>query len=680
MAGENQSAKEFADLLRGAVFGRVKGRRVEIHGRDRALISFARNVSTEANPVTSEEVQEWYNGTALPRDIEPVLRAAFGPAGGPENTIREAMRRAYIRAQAQLALPAIAAARDAAAPGWVLDPATGMFVPDPQPAQSDIEAAARHDVAQRHASVLHKQRVLVNTLGDRLLNAQEWAGLATIAATFGSDIERPTADLPGNLSKIYDGIVSLAHFVEQDNAIRADSGSMFDPLPPDIRRALADLITTAAPWVRSFPSARGWDDEAGSFLTRRELFVPVRRFLAVAREEGQIESATEASVTAMLPVAEAGDFQGQKAGNRAVGLTRNLIFAGLIYIGGIYSGATGNALSGDSKIVKAAVRTFLRAEDAVCDLVAGLPAHLRVAVQGMLDANRADQGIAINSMPELPAVRTEPQPPVWPPRSHLARWREIRGSPPPWCPEMITLAPPDPFNRFLMGAPRSEQMSDDNERPQRLVTVSAFALGRFAICFDEWDAARDAGSNLPKLDDGGFGRRGRPVINVSWVEAKAYCNWLNTILGLERDTYRLPTEAEWEFACRAGTPTPFSFGTTVDWRQVNYNASFTYGQGKKGQYRQRTVSVGSLPANDWGFHEMHGNVAEWVEDLHGPYPDLPIPSSAAELIQKDLGLRCIRGGSWRDKPNSVRSAQRGRSDWRGRNFALGFRVARSLPQ
>lgn len=200
----------------------------------------------------------------------------------------------------------------------------------------------------------------------------------------------------------------------------------------------------------------------------------------------------------------------------------------------------------------------------------------------------------------------------FPPRDPLLRWREsVPGLDESAWPDMVTL----PSGVFTMGAPKRERDSEDNKRPQRQVTVPRpFALGRVAVTFAQWDAALHAGFVPPSgpepPPDEGWGRCDRPVINVSWNDAQAYSAWLNGRLGLRGGTYRLPSEAAWKYACRAGTMTPFSFGATISPAQVNYDGNDTYGEGRKGEYRERTMPVGSLPANDWGLHEMRGNVGE----------------------------------------------------------------------
>jgi formylglycine-generating enzyme required for sulfatase activity len=260
----------------------------------------------------------------------------------------------------------------------------------------------------------------------------------------------------------------------------------------------------------------------------------------------------------------------------------------------------------------------------------------------------------------------------------LARWREpIPGLPEEAWPDMITL----PAGEFVMGAPEGKEGSKDDERPQRDVTVPRpFALGRTAVTFAMWDAAMAAGfvphSGTEPPKDEGWGRDDRPVINVSWHDARAYCDWLNYRLRLGPGIYRLPSEAEWEYACRAGTTTPFSFGETVSTEQANFDGRGIYGRGQKGEYRGRTVPVGSLSANPWGLCEMHGNVRDWVEDCYGPYPERPTDASFVAYFPDYL---CVaRGGSWINHPLNLRSADRFRNQPVSRVNNIGFRVARTL--
>jgi formylglycine-generating enzyme required for sulfatase activity len=266
-------------------------------------------------------------------------------------------------------------------------------------------------------------------------------------------------------------------------------------------------------------------------------------------------------------------------------------------------------------------------------------------------------------------------------RSGLSRpgsvWREpIPGLSESPSPEMVTI----PQGKLLMGSPADEESSADAERPQHEVRIDyAFALGKYAVTFAEWDSAIAAGAKLEKPFDEGRGRDRRPVINVNRNDAKAYIAWLNSKLGLagRRDAYRLPSEAEWEYACRAGTTTPFSFGATISTAQANYDGNNTYGAGKKGEYRQKTTPVGSFSANPFGIHDMHGNVWEWCEVAwNANYNGAPADGSA--WLIGDTSSRVIRGGSWKGIPLSLRSADRVRNDPSTRYNLIGFRVAKTL--
>ena len=160
-----------------------------------------------------------------------------------------------------------------------------------------------------------------------------------------------------------------------------------------------------------------------------------------------------------------------------------------------------------------------------------------------------------------------------------------------------------------------------------------------------------------------------PVENVAWHDAQRFIGELNRRLpGLQA---RLPTEAEWEYACRAGTTTPFSFGTTVSTDEVNYHGGFPYPGGEPGPYRQRTLPVGSLPPNAWGLYEMHGNVWEWCEDWYADYPTEPQIDPRGPTFGK---MRVLRGGTWSDPARYARSATRSRIEPAYRPRSTGFRL------
>ena len=242
----------------------------------------------------------------------------------------------------------------------------------------------------------------------------------------------------------------------------------------------------------------------------------------------------------------------------------------------------------------------------------------------------------------------------------------------PACPELVVV----PAGRFRMGSPASEEGRDDDEGPVHRVTIGkAFAVGVYEVTFAEWDACRRAGGCSHSPGDGGWGRGNRPVIRVSWEDAQEYVAWLSRKTG---ERYRLPSESEWEYVARAGTTTPFHYGPTVSAEQANYDGRYTYGSGRKGRYRMRTVPVGSFPANAFGLHDVHGNVREWVEDCwHADYDGAPSDGSAW-MRGGDCGRRVLRGGSWLFDPRSMRSASRYRYAAGLWNINVGFRVARTL--
>ena len=244
----------------------------------------------------------------------------------------------------------------------------------------------------------------------------------------------------------------------------------------------------------------------------------------------------------------------------------------------------------------------------------------------------------------------------------------------PAYPEMVVV----PAGSFMMGTSQSEEGRDDDEGPVHRVMISEpLAVGVYAVTFDEWDACvRDGGGcggYWP--DDEGWGRGRRPVINVSWEDAKAYVSWLSVETG---EAYRLLSEAEWEYVARAGTTTPFHTGRTISTDQANYDGDYTYGSGREGRYRKKTIPVGSFAANAFGLHDVHGNVWEWVEDCwHGNYADAP-ENGITWTWGGDCSVRVMRGGSWYKRPDYIRSGFRRRRGTSNRDETYGFRVARTL--
>lgn len=248
-----------------------------------------------------------------------------------------------------------------------------------------------------------------------------------------------------------------------------------------------------------------------------------------------------------------------------------------------------------------------------------------------------------------------------------------------WAPEMVVL----PSGSFMMGSPADEAGRGPNEGPQHKVTLAyKVAIGKYPVTFDEWDACVADGGTTYKPDDKGWGRGKRPVIEVSWEDTQAYLAWLNMRLGIASDDpgcYRLPSEAEWEYACRAGTKSLYSTpGGQMSDEFANYDASYTFrGAPKAGQKEDKTTPVGMYQANPWGLNDMHGNVWEWVQDtFEESYRGAPLDGRAWET---GASSRVLRGGAWYFNPQVLRSAFRGRYATDVRYSYLGFRIARTLP-
>ena len=240
-----------------------------------------------------------------------------------------------------------------------------------------------------------------------------------------------------------------------------------------------------------------------------------------------------------------------------------------------------------------------------------------------------------------------------------------------------------PPGSFLMGSPPDEPLRNFDEGPQHRVSFAKpFAIGRFAVSFAEYDLfCESTGKKMffvwstgarAKPRDAGWGRGQRPVINVDWDDAQAYCRWLSEQTG---KNYRLPSEAEWEYACRAGTTTPFYWGNTLNTRQANFDGNYSYFVGAKGEYRDKTVPVGEFEPNAFGLYQMHGNVWEWCEDVFHEYYQEGAPTDGSAWAEGGGSLRVFRGGSWYNDNWSARSAFRNRLLPDNRSRIQGFRLA-----
>jgi formylglycine-generating enzyme required for sulfatase activity len=250
----------------------------------------------------------------------------------------------------------------------------------------------------------------------------------------------------------------------------------------------------------------------------------------------------------------------------------------------------------------------------------------------------------------------------------------------------MVLIPP---GKFLMGSPENESGRLERESPQHLVSISQpFFMSQHLVTQAQWQHIAKRPKVKRKLEQNPSRFQGSrlPVETISWFDAKEFCLRLSTLTNRQ---YRLPSEAEWEHACRAGTTTPFHFGETIDAELANYQAEEEkiggtvypgkYGRGQFGEYRRKTTSVGIFPANSFGLYDMHGNVWVWCED-HWHDNDEGAPTDGSAWLDRNAeedAERILRGGSWLDYPRYCRSAFRGRNSAVGRSDNIGVRVVYS---
>jgi formylglycine-generating enzyme required for sulfatase activity len=261
--------------------------------------------------------------------------------------------------------------------------------------------------------------------------------------------------------------------------------------------------------------------------------------------------------------------------------------------------------------------------------------------------------VALGKLPPPP----QPEPPIKP---MVAGMQDC-----PQCPRMVRI----PGGTFVMGTPPTERDRKLAEGPQHQVSVRPFLLGIYAVTFAEWDAcAADGGCNAYRPYDAGWGRGQRPVINVSWNDAYAYTQWLGRKTG---QRYHLPTEAEWEFAARAGSTTVRYWGEEIGRGKAVCEGCGSYWDNKS------TAPVGQFPSNAFGLYDMLGNVWQWVEDCWNEnYQRAPVDGAA--WTTGECSSRVARGGSWDYVPRYVRAGNRFGVETGIRVYGSGFRVARTL--
>jgi formylglycine-generating enzyme required for sulfatase activity len=226
-----------------------------------------------------------------------------------------------------------------------------------------------------------------------------------------------------------------------------------------------------------------------------------------------------------------------------------------------------------------------------------------------------------------------------------------------------------PPGTFKMGSPESELARDEQEILHKVTLTKGFYLGVYPVTQEQWQAVM--GKNPSRFK----GEKNLPVETICWDDCQEF---IKKLRAKDKKAYRLPTEAEWEYACRAGTTTPFYFGETISTDLVNYNGDWfaPYGNGKKGVFRNKTTPVGSFPANPWGLHDMHGNVWQWCQDWYGDYPqaDVVDPQGADKNGGSRGHGRVQRGGSLHNPAERCRSAYRGWYSSDNRHYQFGCRL------
>ena len=219
-----------------------------------------------------------------------------------------------------------------------------------------------------------------------------------------------------------------------------------------------------------------------------------------------------------------------------------------------------------------------------------------------------------------------------------------------------------PAGSFLMGSPNDEPQRESGEIKHKVTITKDFYMSKYPITFEQYDKFCEA-TGRQKPSDYTWGRENRPVIDVNWDDAIAFCEWIGC---------RLPTEAEWEYACKAGTTTPFNTGNNLTTNDANYDGNYPYNNNEKGDYRKKTVAVGTIgEPNAWGLYDMHGNVQEWCADW---YDDYPQTDQTDPKGPENGTYRILRGGSWTSRAMQCRSAYRGGSEHSSRLDDAGFRV------
>jgi Leucine-rich repeat (LRR) protein len=358
--------------------------------------------------VSERSVSNWCKGKSLPTKIEPILEALFGPRnqesvrdrhGEARKTLSEAFRAARAKKNAVITARA---KPDPAGGRWVAQ--NDQFAKD-RTARATDERAAADPLRQQLQIKIHNFSIDLTDRAKRLANSQTWSGISTTAAAFGAVTNGDPLEVVEKLGDAYALLLRLGRFLETDIRIQRDPARSDEPLDPDIHGLLTDLVRTAAPWLRGFPTVAAWDDAAGKALVRADLFQPARDFIRIARQKQGISERDAAEVEVLADASAREGYQGQKAGTRAVGDAKNLMLVMAETFAAFLSESGASDFAKQSLLVQRAKATLAMAETQVGAFVATMPDDLRHALASLVKESKRLERSAVPSLqppPRLP--------------------------------------------------------------------------------------------------------------------------------------------------------------------------------------------------------------------------------------------------------------------------------------